>query len=113
MERLIDRYCEVWGEPDGARRAAMLAEVWAEGGAYTDPTVHAAGAKELLAHIARVLEKRPGAKVVRTSAVDAHHDLARFEWHVVQPDGKVLRRGIDIAVLSGDGKIRRMMGFFL
>jgi hypothetical protein len=75
MEKLIDRYCEVWGEPDGARRAAMLAEVWAEGG--------------------------------------AHHDLARFEWHVVQPDGQVLRRGIDIAELSGDGKIRRMMGFFL
>ena len=55
----------------------------------------------------------PGAKVVRTGAVDAHHDLARFEWHVVQPDGKVLRRGIDIAQLSTDGKIRRMMGFFL
>ena len=85
MEKLIDRYCEVWGEPDAAKRAAMLAEVWAEGGAYTDPTVHAAGAK----------------------------DLARFAWHVVQPDGQVLRRGIDIAELSGDGKIRRMMGFFL
>lgn len=113
MEELIDRYCAVWGEPDAARRAALLAEVWAEGGAYTDPTVHASGAAALLAHIARVLEKRPGAKVVRTGAVDAHHGLAKFDWHVVQPDGAILRKGIDIAELSPDGKIRRMMGFFL
>lgn len=113
MEKLIDRYCAAWGEPDAARRATLLAEVWAEGGAYTDPTVHAVGATELLAHIARVLEKRPGAKVVRTSAVDVHHDLAKFEWHVVQPDGAILRKGIDIAELSPDGRIRRMMGFFL
>lgn len=75
---LIDAYCAVWAEPDPIRRAALLHSVWARGATYTDPTVDVAGADELLAHIAKVQKKRPGAKVVRTSAVSQHHHIARF-----------------------------------
>ena len=41
-------------------------------------------------------QRRPGARVLRTSGVDAHHHLARFAWHVV----------------LADGRIRRIIGFF-
>ncbi len=110
---LIDRYCDVWNEPDPGRRAALLEAVWAPGASYTDPSVHAAGGDELLAHIAKVRGRRPGAKVLRTSAVDAHHGLARFAWHVVQADGVALPDGLDIAFISGDGaRIERIIGFF-
>ena len=50
----IDRYCAAWNEPDAGRRAEILAAVWSEGATYTDPTVHATGAAELLAHIGKV-----------------------------------------------------------
>ena len=110
---LIDRYCAVWSDPDPGRRAALLAEVWAVGATYTDPTVHARTAEELLAHIGRVVARRPGSKVVRTSAVEVHHGFARFAWHVVQADGSSLPEGLDIAELTTDGKrIARMVGFF-
>ncbi len=110
---LIDRYCEVWSEPDEGRRAELLASVWSPHATYTDPSVHAADAEELLSHIAKVQARRPGARVVRTSKVDMHHGLGRFAWHVVQADGTALPEGLDIAFISSEGpRIERIIGFF-
>jgi hypothetical protein len=110
---LIDRYCAVWSDPSPEQRARLLAEVWAPGATYTDPSVHAAGEAALLAHIERVLARRPGAKVVRTSAVDLHHGIARFAWRMILADGTALPEGLDIAELTDDGaRIRRIVGFF-
>ena len=113
MTELVDRYCRVWNEADPSTRADLLASVWANGATYTDPSVHAASAQELLAHIAAVRARRPGASVLRTSDVDAHHGVARFAWRVVQADGTALPEGIDIAFISSDGsRIERIIGFF-
>ncbi len=113
LTTLIDRYCAVWGEPDPARRAALLAEVWGPGATYTDPRVHATSAAELLVHIDKVLGHCRGAKVVRTSALDVHHGMARFAWHVVLADGSTLPEGIDIAEFTADAqRIQRIVGFF-
>lgn len=113
LTELIDKYCQAWSEPTEARRAQLLHEVWADQAAYTDPSVHAQGAAELLAHIATVLARRPGSKVVRTSLVDDHHGMARFAWHAVEANGNELPEGIDIAFISQDGqKIERIIGFF-
>jgi len=113
LNELIDRYCEAWQEMDAARRRDLLASLWAEGATYTDPTVNARNLEELLAHIASVVARRPGAKVVRTSAVDAHHGVARFAWQLVQADGTRLPEGLDIAWYSSDGRrIERIIGFF-
>lgn len=113
VTNLIDRYCAVWSTPDPDERRRLLAQVWAPGATYTDPTVHAATAEALLTHIDSVLARRPGARVVRTSAVDVHHGIARFAWHVVQADGTALPDGLDIAELSSDGtRIERIVGFF-
>ena len=113
VTELIDRYCQVWNEDDASVRANLLASCWATDAAYTDPTVHAAGAQALLNHIAAVRTRRPGASIVRTSAVDTHHSVARFAWHVVQADGTALPEGVDIAFISADGsRIERIIGFF-
>jgi hypothetical protein len=113
LTELIDRYCAVWNEPRSSRRTELLAEVWAPDATYTDPRVDAVTSAELLAHIERVLAQRPGAKVVRTSALDVHHGVGRFSWHVVQADGTALPDGLDIAEFSSDGRrIRRIVGFF-
>jgi hypothetical protein len=112
LAQLIDTYCQVWSEPDAQRRAQLLAQVWSDGATYTDPTVHAAGSEELLAHIANVLARRPGARIVRTSAVDEHQGLARFSWQLVEADGTRRPEGIDFVELSADGRIRRIFGFF-
>ena len=110
---LINRYCQVWNEPDATRRAELLSSIWAAGATYTDPSVHAANAEALLSHIAKVQARRPGSTVVRVSGVDAHHGVARFAWRVVEADGTALPDGLDVAMISPDGaKIDRIIGFF-
>jgi len=112
VERVIDAYCAAWNEPDRARRREMLSAVWRAEATYTDPTAHVAGVDQLVAHIEKVLARRPGARVVRTSAVDAHHGFVRFAWRVVQADGTLLPEGIDFAEVDNDGAIRGVVGFF-
>jgi hypothetical protein len=112
IEATIDRYCEAWSDPEPAARAAALAEVWAEGGRYTDPRADARGAEALLDHIAGVLAQRPGARVVRTSAVQQHHGFARFAWRVIEADGTMLPEGLDLAMIGDDGRITQIIGFF-
>ncbi|MBT1157394.1 nuclear transport factor 2 family protein [Aminobacter anthyllidis] len=110
---LIDRYCAVWNEPDAVRRKALLEAVWTERATYTDPRADTVGADELLAHIAKIRASRPGAKIVRTTAVDLHHGVARFGWRVVEADGTPLPEGIDFVELAPDGqRIERIIGFF-
>jgi hypothetical protein len=112
LDQLIDTYCAAWSDPDPMRRREILERVWADGATYTDPRVHAVGLDELLVHIDKVVAGRPGAKVVRTSRVDAHHDVARFAWHVVQAGGTALPESLDVVELSADGRIQRVIGFF-
>jgi hypothetical protein len=109
---LIDLYCAVWGERDPGQRDAVLSEVWADGATYTDPTAHVAGRHQLVEHIGKVLERYPDSRIVRTSVLDSHHGLVRFTWKKVLADGKSLPEGIDIAEISKDGKLQRVIGFF-
>lgn len=112
LERLIDAYCAVWSEPDPIRRQRTLDEIWAENATYTDPRAHITGAQALAAHIGNVLAGRPGARIIRTSVVDFHHGLVRFAWRVVQADGILLPEGVDIAEVSDELKLLRIIGFF-
>lgn len=112
LDQLIDTYCAAWSHPDPEQRRKILDAVLTTDATYTDPTVHTVGVDELLAHINSVLERRPGATVVRTSGVDAHHNLARFAWQVVNADGSALPDGLDLVEISDDGRINRIVGFF-
>ena len=112
IEKLVDSYCTAWSTTDSAQRRALLAEVWEETGNYIDPTAVCVSRNELAEHIGKVQQRYPGAKVIRASALDYHHDHLRFAWKMVLADGKSLPEGIDYGELSGDGKLRRIVGFF-
>jgi ketosteroid isomerase-like protein len=111
LEALIDAYFVAWNETDPARRQAVLDAVWANDATYTDPTTHAIGAAALSAHIGRVLVQFPGSRVIRISAIDAHHDVVRFAFRRILADGTARPDGIDFSTVA-DGKITRIVGFF-
>lgn len=114
LEHLIDTYCMGWSDPSAEIRERHIRASLSDDSWYCDPrTGHRLDIAALLVHIAAVQASRPGATVLRTSLVDAHHKWARFAWHVVLLDGTTLPEGIDIVELSDDGaKLKSVLGFF-
>mgnify|MGYP005859772519 CR=1 FL=1 len=48
----------------------------------------------------------------RTTEVDHHHDVLRFDWELLAPDGSVVIAGIDVGTLGPDGRLQAITGFF-
>ncbi|MBO6717651.1 MAG: hypothetical protein JJ913_06820 [Rhizobiaceae bacterium] len=112
-EEVIDVYATAWGETDAAERMRILESVLTADATYTDPRVYAASPGELSDQIGRILPDRPGARVLRISAVDMHHGKARFAWHMLKGDGTPLPAGIDIVEFEETtGKLKSILGFF-
>ena len=111
-DALIDAYCAAWNEPDPAARTDRLSAVLTETARYTDPRADTVGAAALSAHIETVRAARPGSRVLRSTAVDQHHGLARFGFRVVSAGGADLLSGLDVVELTTDGRIARIAGFF-
>lgn len=108
---LVVTYLRAWNETDPARRRALVDQVFAEDAAYTDPLVQAQGRDVIDATIAGVQGMFPGHVFSLAGDVDAHHDIARFQWHLSAPGTKEpLVIGFDVAELD-TGRIRRVHGF--
>ena len=113
VEKLVDRYCEGWSASTPTERERILRSVLHGDARYCDPRCEPLPLEALLRHIDKVHATRPGARVLRTSAVDMHHGHARFQWHVRLPDGRSLPESLDIVELTDDhNHILRITGFF-
>jgi hypothetical protein len=107
----VDTHLDAYAEPDPARRDRLIATVWAEDGQLIDPPLDAAGREGISGMAATVQSLYPGHTFRRTSAVDAHHGLARFEWALVAPDGTEAATRLDVVEIGDDGLLRRVVGF--
>lgn len=113
LEETIDIYCAAWSERDPSYRRDLLDKCVSVDVRYTDPETDLRGRTELVDHIAGVLASRVGAKILRTSAIDEHHGMARFAWHLVKADGSALPEGLDIVTVDEQsGKLKSILGFF-
>lgn len=111
-DTLVDTWLRAYGEPDAATRAALIEQVWAADGVLADPPFTGAGHAGIAGLAAAVQDHYPGHTFRRTSAVDAHHDVARYTWEMVGPDGAVALTGTDVVTLGPDGRLARVAGFF-
>lgn len=107
----VARYLEAWNERDATARRAIIDEIWAEGGTYTDPLAEVAGRDGIDAAIAAVQAQFPALVFRPGGPVDAHHELARFTWELGPAGGEALVVGFDVAVFDGDGRIHAVLGF--
>ena len=111
IRQLIEKYLQGWNEADPLRRRALIEDVYAERAAYVDPMIEARGWEAIDATIAAVQNMFPGHVFRLAGEVDAHHDIARFQWHLAEPGAdEPLVIGFDVAVLDG-GRIRQVHGF--
>ena len=109
--QLIENYIAGWNETDALRRRALVEQVYEEHAVYTDPMVQAKGWDAIDATIAAVQKMFPGHVFQLDGAVDAHHETARFTWHLATPGAdEPLVIGFDVAALE-DGRVGRVYGF--
>ena len=108
---LVERSLKTWNETDPLRRRALIEDVYAERASYTDPMIAAQGWETIDATIGAVQSMFPGHVFTLAGDVDAHHDIARFQWHLAEPGAdEPLVIGFDVAVLD-EGRIRSVHGF--
>jgi hypothetical protein len=112
MNEIVERYLAAWNETDAVKRRSLVDGVWAADARYTDPLADAHGRPEIDGLIGAVQQQFPGFVFTLGGAVDAHHDQARFSWHL-GPAGAAepVVIGFDVAILDGDGQIRSVYGF--
>lgn len=108
----IDQHLAGYCEPDPARRAELITDAWSAQGTLVDPPMDGTGHDEICRLVDIVLTHFPGHHFVRTSAVDTHHDMARYAWSLVDPDGTEATSGLDVAQFDADGKLLHITGFF-
>jgi hypothetical protein len=108
----VDTWLAAYGEPDGARRAEMIAQVWAPTGTLADPPFEGTGHAEISGLADTAQQRFPAHQFRRTSGIDSHHGFARYSWEFVGPDGAVAVAGLDLAQVDGDGRLLRVTGFF-
>ena len=110
-EQTIHRYMGIWNERNAERRRAVIDELFAERCDYVDPQVAARGPAELDAFIGAVQTHYPGVVFSIASAIDAHHEQARFTWHAAPPGApEPVAIGFDVVVFES-GRIRSVYGF--
>ena len=94
-----------------ARRRDLVRASFASGAQLTDPPFEAAGHDAIVDLFGAVQQQFVGHVFKRTTAVDAHHDAARYGWALVGLDGSVTLRGIDVVRFADDGRIGSVTGF--
>jgi hypothetical protein len=107
---LIEKYIACWNETDPAARRRLIEEVWAPAGTYTDPLADVAGRDQIDAVIAAVQAQFGGLEFSLAGPVDAHHNVARFTWHLGPHGGEPVVVGFDVAVIADD-QIATVHGF--
>jgi hypothetical protein len=109
---LIDEHLDTWSEPDPARRLERIQSIWEADGGIVDPPLDGHGHEGINALMGTMQTHYPEHRVVRTSEVDAHHDTFRVAWGLSGPAGDLALTGIDVGLLSEDGRVQRIVGFF-
>jgi hypothetical protein len=109
---VVDTYLAAWNATDPTERAALVeqslgADLW-----YRDGALEADDRDTFTVTLGAVQEAYPGHVMQRTSAIDAHHDVVRFNWALAMPGETPAFAGVDVAKLDGDGKLHRIVGFF-
>ena len=112
LDATVDRHLAGYCEPDPTRRLELLQGAWSASGRLIDPPFDGTGPEGIAAMVDAVLTHYPNHTFRRTTAVDAHHEYARYGWELVAEDGTVAVGGTDVVTVDADGKLATIVGFF-
>jgi hypothetical protein len=108
----VDAYLSAYNETDEAARLALLADAFAADGRLIDPPLTGEGRRGISDMMGAVHQQFPGHTFRRSSGIDEHHGLLRYEWELVGPDGGVVLAGMDVGELDSSSQLVQVAGFF-
>ena len=111
MDDAIATYFRAWNEQDPHKRRRLLERSVTDDAVLVDPTGRWQGVARLAERIGRYQSAAPDTEVVTASGVDAHNDLVRYAWKIIDRHGDDVIEGIDVAERVGDGRLRRILMF--
>jgi hypothetical protein len=112
LERYVDLHLAAYCDPGAASRLAAMRVAWSADGRLVDPPMEATGHEAIAGLADVVVTHYPGHTFRRTTAIDRHHEYARYGWALVAPDGTEAVSGLDVVRVAPDGRLGGIVGFF-
>jgi hypothetical protein len=109
-KELWDRYAATWSKPESEREEVLKATV-ANDVTYFDPSSEAKGRVALSSYMGDFQRAVPGGRFEITSVID-HHGRMLAHWILRGSNGDALQAGASFALLSDDGRLLSISGFF-
>jgi hypothetical protein len=107
----FDHMLAAWNETQPEAIRAHLGLALTADVVFIDPTIVTTGIDQFEANVRDFRKKFAGARCVRTSGLDTHHDLFRYSWEI-RRDSQLLVQGIDIVSVHPTHRVQRVLGFF-
>jgi hypothetical protein len=111
VDAVLADYFAAWNEPDDGERARLQQRSLSGEAELVDPTGRWHGVDGVSDRIARYHASAPGTKVVPGSGIDAHNDVERYAWRIVDSAGSAVMDGLDVAERDPDRRLRRIVMF--
>ena len=108
----VDAFLRAWGEPDAKTRRALMECCATPGIVFRDAYSATAGLDDMLANLETVQLFMPGITLARTGGVRQSHGTALASWTAKRENGESAGSGTNVFVLSPDGRIARVVGFW-
>jgi hypothetical protein len=108
----VDAFLRAWGEPDAKTRRALMESCATPGIVFRDASSATAGLDDMLANLEAVQLFMPGITLARAGGVRQSHGTALASWTAKRENGEPAGSGTNVFVLSPDGRIARVVGFW-
>ncbi|HXQ59744.1 MAG TPA: hypothetical protein VN799_06585 [Acidimicrobiales bacterium] len=109
LDDFVERYVDLWNEPDRGVRRQRVEDLWAPGGSNATPSLEAVGFDQIEARVASSYANYVGTGVHRfrlARPAAAHHGAVVVPWEMVVVDGgTVASVGFEFLMLDGTPKI--------
>ena len=109
IKEFVDRYVNIWNEPDAGRRRETIRDLWQEDARHLARSIEAFGHAGIETRVRNAYEKwvREKGNVFRLrDGVDGHHGTIKLRWEMrPAAGGEAISVGFDFLVLGEDGRI--------
>jgi hypothetical protein len=112
VSETLDRYFELWNEPDADRRLAELRALATPALVFRDAFGSTVGIEDLAAHLGAAQVHMPGVRLKREGEVLQCQGTAVVRWTVSGSDGQTRGHGVNVFDLAPDGRIARVVGLW-